>query len=560
MRCLLVLLFVTISVAAIGQDISNFTQFFINPYTLNPSYAGVEGRPAFFVGYRKQWSGIEGGPTIGNFSMHTPLSKKLNLGFSLTSDKRGIVNTSAFMATIGYTATIDNLTFFRFGLSAGYGHNSVDLSNIGSISDPVIASLASSNANSTLLGNAGISFHKKTFHIGLALPNIFQPMYLSKDAFTVTATKPFQTTIIHASNRFYFNKDQTVFEPYLIYRLNDGVPSQVEAAAILHLQHVMWVGASYKQQFGISGLLGFKIQNQFAVGFSYSIKNAGANQIPSPSYEVQLGYLTGKKKKDVNAYSFVDTHKEKQRKKSSAEILADKKKQQQILEKKIADDRKKHDELLAKQKAAQEAKLAKNTFPPKELPKDQVVVPPKEQPKDQVVKNVVPPKEEPKEEVTSFVQIPQKKDTARGGPRMKAHTDLIAEQTKATTDPEHVEEQEKIKRLEQHADNPTEEHTGEVVHPHAERHEFVKKGSHQEEMDYGDYVIVGVFKGRPNAEHYSSGLNKMAFTSDFGFLTEKSIWYVYIAQTNDINEAKAERDKYRKLRIFRDAWLLTVHK
>ncbi len=340
----------------------------------------------------------------------------------------------------------------------------------------------------------------------------------------------------------------------------------------------MWLGASYKQQFGISGLLGFKIQNQFAVGFSYSIKNSGQNQIPSPSYEIQLGLLTGNKKKDLNSYSFVDTHIEKKHKKTNAEILADRKKQQQILEKKIADDRKKHEEQLAKQKAAQETKdklaqeqLAKNVVPPKDEvktvvpPKDQVVkvTPPKDEvktvipPKDEV-KTVVPPKDETKTEEKSFVSI-QKKDTARGGPRMKAHADLLAEQQKST-DPVHVEEQEKIKRLEEHADNPTEEHNNEAVHPHAERHEFVKRGSHQEELDYGDYVIVGVFKGRPNAEHFSSGLNKMAFTTDFGFLTEKAIWYVYIAQTNDINEAKAERDKYRKLRIFRDAWLLTVHK
>ncbi|HCW08112.1 MAG TPA: hypothetical protein DGG95_12190, partial [Cytophagales bacterium] len=75
-----------------------------------------------------------------------------------------------------------------------------------------------------------------------------------------------------------------------------------------------------------------------------------------------------------------------------------------------------------------------------------------------------------------------------------------------------------------------------------------------------DYVIVGAFKGRPNAEHYSNGLNKMAFTSDFGYLTERNVWYVYIAQTDNIDDAKSERDKYRKLKIFRDAWLLTVHK
>jgi type IX secretion system PorP/SprF family membrane protein len=596
MRRLLLCLFILSSVSAIAQDISNFTQFFINPYTLNPSYAGVEGRLALFAGYRKQWTSIEGAPTISNFSLHAPISNSLNFGLSVTSDKRGIAQVSAGMATIGYNAIIDKETSVRFGLSAGYGFNNVNYANanVGDPNDPVLTNLMAKN--SFLIGNAGLSFHKKTFHAGVALPNIFQPVYLSK-GFAVTALKPFQSVVVHASNRFYVNgKDQTVFEPYLIYRLNSGLPSQLEAAAVVHLQNTMWLGASYKQQFGISGLIGFKIQNQFAVGFSYSIKNGGANQIPAPSYEVQLGMIMGNKKKDVNAYSFVDTHIEKKHKKTNAEILADRKKQQQILEKKIADDRKKHEEQIAKQKAADEAKnQAKNVVPPKDPvvknnvpPKDEtknVVTPPKDQvvknnpPKDEVknvvtppkdpvvknnppkeeVKNVVPPKDEPKEEEKSFVNALPKKDTARGGPRMKAHTDLIAEQQKST-DPVHLEEQEKIKRLEEHADNPTEEHNNEVVHPHAERHEIYKRGSHQEELDYGDYVIVGVFKGRPNAEHFSNGLNKMAFTSDFGFLTEKAIWYVYIAQTNDINEAKAERDKYRKLRIFRDAWLLTIQK
>src|SRR5579859_90967 len=338
MKCLYTAALAILSLNVYSQDISNFTQFFINPYTLNPSYAGVEGRTALFAGYRKQWSSIDGAPTIGIFSFHTPINKKVSFGFAATSDKRGITQVSAAMATIGYVATIDDATSIRFGLSAGYGYNSVDFTNVGNLNDPALANLM--NKTSFLIGNAGVSFHRKTFHAGFALPNIFQPIYMSKDAFTITALKPFQSVIVHASNRFYFNRDQTVLEPYLIYRLNGPLPSQLEAAAVLHLQHLVWVGASYKQQFGISGLMGFKVQNQFAFGFSYSIKNSGQNQIPAPSYEVQLGYLVGNKKKDVNAYSFVNTQKEKVKKKTAAEIAADRKKQQQILDKKLEDERK----------------------------------------------------------------------------------------------------------------------------------------------------------------------------------------------------------------------------
>src|SRR5438034_2056918 len=117
MKCNLPLFVIGIlSFQSLAQDISNFTQFFINPYTLNPSYAGVEGRTALFAGYRKQWSAIDGAPVIANFSFHTPINKQLNFGMALANDKRGITQVSSALATIGYTVALDNTTAIRFGL------------------------------------------------------------------------------------------------------------------------------------------------------------------------------------------------------------------------------------------------------------------------------------------------------------------------------------------------------------------------------------------------------------------------------------------------------------
>lgn len=485
-----------------AQDISNFNQFFLNPYTINASYAGIEGRPAFFVAYRKQWTTIQGAPVIGNFSFHTPLKKNLSFGMNVTSDKRGIINTSSILFSIAYTVPVDNTSFFRFGLSAGYGYNSVDWEKVGTFNDPALSNLL--NNNSFLAGNAGASYHKKTFHIGLALPNIFAPIYLSNEQFSVTALKPFQSVVLHASNRFYFNKDKNVFEPYLIYRLNNGLPSQLEAAAVVHLQHVVWVGGSYKQQFGTSALLGFKLQNIFAVGFSYSIKNSGANQLSSPSYEIQLAYLGGKKKKEVSAYSFVDTHKEKgPRKKTPAELAAERKKQN---DQKIAEDKKKK-EAIDKQIADQNKK----------------------------------------------VLLAARADSTRKAQQKKAIADSIAHQ-------QHLEEQERLARIETHAANPNEEHGDSLnAHPHADRHEFVKRDSgNPNDLAVGNYVVVGVFGSQQNAENFAKGLNRMAFNAKFGFLTLKNYWYVYLFKSDDINEVRTERNKQRKLKLFRDAWLLTV--
>ncbi len=482
MRLPLLALFVCLMLPGVSQDITNQTQFFFNPYTLNPSYAGTEGRPALFLSYRKQWSGIDGAPTISNFSFHNTSKNKLNYGVNFNSDKRGIVSTSSALVTIGYTIALDEFTWLRFGLSAGMGFNGVDVAKLGTFTDKILPSIL--NRNSFLMGNAGISVHHKTFHGGISLPNLFQPVYVSPDPFSVTALRPFQSVIIHASNRFYFDKDKNVFEPYVMYRLNgSGLPSQLEVAALVHLQHAVWVGGSYRQNFGISALGGIKIKNQFALGFSYSVKNTGINELNSPSYEIQLGYLTGAKKKNQFAYSFVSTEKEKVKTKTPKEIAEAKRKAE--IARKQAEEKKQQEIALAK-KAEEEKKLA-------------------EEQKLLEEKKLQEEKRLEEERIAKF-----KLDSAQ---------------------------REAVK---------------------TERHEIVVRGAHKEELDLGDFVIAGSFAKRENAARYTADLNKLNFTADFGFLTPHGKWYVYLYQGTDINAARAERDKFRKLPVFRDTWLLTI--
>ena len=528
MRYSLLAILLGVGVTAFSQDISNQTQFFFNAYTINPSYAGTEGRPAFFLSYRKQWTGVTGSPAISNFSFHNASKGKLNYGLNFNSDSRGIVSTTSAMGTIGYTLPIDENTTLRFGLSGGIGFNGVDVAQLGSFTDKILPSIL--NRNSFLMGNAGVSVHRKDFHGGIALPNLFQPVYVSSDPFSVSALRPFQSAIIHVSNRFYFDKDKNVFEPYLMYRLNgSGLPSQLEAAALLHLQHFVWVGASYRQNFGISALGGIKIKNQFAIGFSYSVKNTGINELNSPTYELQLGYLTGFKKKGVFAYSFVSTEKEKVHKKTPKEIAEERKKQQAEIARKQQEEKNK---VTASKKGAEDKKA--------------VALKEEEDRRQKALAVAALKAEEDR-------KLKEKLEEDRRIAEEKAHA------IKFPVDSTHHEDLQQLKRIADHAEEPNAEHgLGSDQHENHERHEIVVRGGHSEELDLGDFVIAGSFMKRENAARYDADLTKLGFTADFAYLSSHAKWYVYIYHGTDINEARTERDKHRKLKLFRDAWLLTV--
>ena len=505
-----------------------------------------------YASFRKQWVGVEGAPTIGNFSLQTALPNRVNIGFNASNDKNGLISTSGVMLTGGYSLPLTEKNYLRFGISIGGAWNKVDMNALrfSTAGDPVQANLLASNAQ--VLGNVGFSFHTPTFHAGVSVPNIFDPVYLSSDAFSVSKVNPFGAIIAHASNRFYFAKDKNIFEPYLVYRYNQNAPSQIEAAAIIHLQNLVWVGGSYKQDFGISAVAGFKLKGQTAVGYSYSLKNTGTNQLAAPSHEIHIGLLLGAKVKKIPMYSFVDAEKEKVKKKTPAQIAAEKKKQEAELAKKKEEEKKKQD--LAK--AEEERKKAEEAAKAEAKKAEELAKAEEKRKAEELAKKPVV--------AAAVIAVVPKKDSVvvnkvhNGGPRLRTSTAVV----EAETDSARLAEETHLKRLEEHAADPKEEHgLANDAHAHAERHEFVKQGGHHAEMDIGDYVIAGVFKMEENAKKYSDGLLKLGFSeSDYGYLTQNNLWYVHIAQSNDLDAIRQHRDQFRKMKIFREAWLLTVHK
>src|SRR5688572_4490760 len=97
-----------------AQDQTNFTQFFLNPYLINPSYAGIDGQSAFTVMYRRQWMDIDGGPSIANISLHTPVNTKTSVGLSITNDKKGIVSNSGLQFSFAYNLPVSEHSNLRF--------------------------------------------------------------------------------------------------------------------------------------------------------------------------------------------------------------------------------------------------------------------------------------------------------------------------------------------------------------------------------------------------------------------------------------------------------------
>jgi type IX secretion system PorP/SprF family membrane protein len=564
----------------LGQNYPLYSSYITNPFLINPAEAASD-HLNIFANYRTQWVGMQGAPKIGTIGVTTLLNNtRVGIGFKASSFKRGFLNSTDASLTYAYGVPINKQNKLFFGLSGGILSNSVDWNMVSDNSDPALTTLKGGIMPSMSFGM--LLKNTSGVHVGLVFPQMFRANSLSKN-FAIAAQDNIILTAYYSnwheqtkitshnkSKKAHKNSKNkgNPLEVFSLFRYSD-VGLQVEATAKFNFQSHLWFSAGYRKASGIIPGLGFNVGN-FSAGYFFESGLGG--DIPLNSHEISLNLRLGAEKKFKG---------EGGKAPDKPTTVPTTRPRYENKEPKISNKGKKptNTPVVAKETESKEKPSSTNIV--NEVKKDEpvVVVPevkkvpvavvPEQKKEDPVV--IVPDvKKEQAAAVTEVkkepvvvpdvkkepVVVPEaKKDPVVAVPDEKEEPALASHEDKA----QHEDEQEKISRLTDHKENPTEEHN-EEGHPHAERHEFAKRGNHASELDLGDYVIVGVFKGEANAKHFSGELKKLGFSEvDFGYLTEKAVWYVHIAGGNDIQEAKNKRNKYRKMKMFKDAWLLTVH-
>ncbi len=290
-----------------AQEPPVFSQFFMNPFIYNPAYAGVEGHSVFFLMYRQQWANIDGAPAIYHGSFHTPLPNGIGLGGSVFSQTQGLLTNAGIKGAASYLVNFDRTHFLRFGMSIGVGTSSINFDQLDDPTDPAFANLA--NDEMYAIGEFGATYHTGHFNFGFALPSLFSQEITSTDDFTPIRVKPLDRALLKMNYRGHISDDFAI-EPHLIYRYSKNSADQFEIATILHIKHIVWAGASYRQDAGMIGLIGAKIKEKIGVGYAYEMGKPDISNLTGNTHEIHLGFHLGSKKDHADhVSSFIKSHR-----------------------------------------------------------------------------------------------------------------------------------------------------------------------------------------------------------------------------------------------------------
>ncbi|MEQ8906162.1 type IX secretion system membrane protein PorP/SprF [Ekhidna sp.] len=577
-----------------AQQPQVYNQFFMNPYMYNPAYAGVEGHAAIFVMYRDQWTNIEGAPQISHASFHVPLQGGIALGGAAFNVSQGLLTTSAAKASASYLINIDRTHFLRFGMSLGGGSNSVNLNEIADAAgDPAIAGFLDQSL--FLLGDFGVAYHFGHFNVGVSLPNLFSYNPINQKELSISEVEfsPTDNMLFKMNYRGHIS-DDFAFEPHIIYRYSNVIPHQYEGTLITHLYHIVWVGASYRQDAGIIGLAGAKVKEKFAVGFAYELGNSNISSDLGPTFEINLGYHLGTKKDHAeHVSSFIKSHRlsaeerarkaELERQKQLAALkqsrptepadedalsiakptVLDEPDTESEVPTEKADDwdhQEEHEELTRVNQFGEEEKGIRLEKPDADGDKSVVI-------------SWVPAAE------ASGMKVASDGHLERTLPDGSKEVGVKYEKTAADGNVEHIVKWDKAINESQAAaisENPdlTEEHHDEVAkgdpeltqdfRTHEELgdsndHMTTKRGNHLLELPAGNYVIAGAFSVFDHAENYSDELFQMGFHDTIvGYNSGRGYYYVVVYESGSLNQVRSKRDEFRNIPKLSKAWVLQV--
>lgn len=275
-----------------AQQDAMYTQYMFNPLALNPAFAGSRNVISTTALYRNQWTGIDGAPKTATFSIDAPINdKKIGLGLQVFNDQLGITNTTGVVASGAYRIRMERGTL-SFGLQGSLANYRANFQNVNLNQGGVNNDIAFQDNINKINFNigTGIYYNSDKFYVGLSAPQL---------APNKLASTPLSKQEIHlfltAGVVFAFNEDFKL-KPSVMVKGVEGSPIEGDLNAMFWVKDVFGIGAQYRTNADVSGLLEIQATPQIRIGYAYDHSLTTLQNFNSGGHEIMLRYEFGYEK------------------------------------------------------------------------------------------------------------------------------------------------------------------------------------------------------------------------------------------------------------------------
>lgn len=291
-----------------AQQRAHYSQYMLNPYLVNPAAGGASDYYKFMAGYRRQWVNFDESPKTFYLSAHGHLGKHIGpysgksqfekmrfhgLGLVLVNDVTGPTSRTTGYLSYSYNMKINKKIRVAFGAFLGMQQFMVNGSKLR-LNDP--SSPLNSGASSMVPdGSVGSWLYSNKFFFGVSVNQIFQSkldIERADDRFGTEDNKLHNHYFITGGYNFSI-ANNVDFMPSMMIKAVNPAPVSADINAKFIYKQMFWVGASYRTQDAMVGMMGLVFKNKYELGYSYDYPLSDINNYSSGSHEVVLGYRLG---------------------------------------------------------------------------------------------------------------------------------------------------------------------------------------------------------------------------------------------------------------------------
>lgn len=269
------------------------SQYFLNNYTFNPAFAGVDNRLEALAAYRQDFIGFQDAPVSQVLTFEMPFQEqKFGIGAYLHNHTIGPQRNTGLQLSYAYHMRMPDETSISFGLGANLWNRSIDFTRLadngGDLNDPAL--IGQQSAATSVDGSAGINFQNRSFFTSFSVMNIAETANRFGDDVT-----PFQDNARH----FYWMtgfeiplQDSVLdLEPSLLIKYSEGNSPQADLNARFVYRDFLWFMLAYRAGNTIVGGAGIRIMDQVDVGYSYDHHTSLLQQFGGASHEITIRYV-----------------------------------------------------------------------------------------------------------------------------------------------------------------------------------------------------------------------------------------------------------------------------
>lgn len=272
-----------------GQEPVFFVQHQQNPMVYNPAWAGDRDIPGISLLSRQQWVSWEGSPSASLLNFHTRLpDKNVGVGMSLEYERMGPAQWGGLIGMYSYTLQLGPASTLNLGLQGEFRLLQVKIAQLQLVDqgDP----LYGEDPGIKFQPNFGIgaAFVRGNFHAGISLPQMLKN--------TLTPYEGEASRWSRSQQVFYLDlgwhqtiKENISLDPSLLLAFASGRSPLIELAGLVHFGEKISLGAMYRFDQTLGGMISYKHMNRYVFGYSYDL-SLGKLMTNVGTHEIFLGY------------------------------------------------------------------------------------------------------------------------------------------------------------------------------------------------------------------------------------------------------------------------------